>query len=118
MAVTTALSRNMRKVGTAIRDYATEQRINSFDGQDLAIAGVLDRNTERIYINVGVRPPINKLEWSAGIQQAIARVMGQVPSFDKLGIVVRQIDNVDAFYDQIPVHDDDLDLTDWLNYPG
>ena len=115
MAVTTSLSRNVRRIGAAIRRYAATAGIGR---EHLAIAGVLDRRNERIYLNVGVNRPIDSQDWYVGIQQALQDELGYVPSFIQLGIVVRQVDDLDAFYDQIPVDDDDFDLTDWLSFNG
>ena len=115
MAVTTALSRNVRKIGAAIRKYAASVGV---DQDHVAIAGVLARNNERIYVDVGVDRPIDQHAWYIGIQEALASELGSIPSFVQLGIVIQQVADLNTFYDEIPVGDDDLDLTDWLSPHG
>ena len=111
MAVTTALSRNVRRMGLLIRQYAADAGV---DRDHLAIAGILNRKTERIYLSVGTDQPIDHSEWYVGIQKALGQECGRIPSVAHLGIVVRQVDDLDTIYERMTVDDDSLDLTDML----
>ncbi len=116
MAVKTTVNRFAKRLGVAVRRYAAHQ---GFDPTHVALAGVYDRNTGRVYLDVGVDLPIDRHQWWQGIRDEIRQEFGGVaPSVSEFGLVVQQAADLEAFLDGLNVADNDLDLTDLLNSHG
>ncbi len=99
-----------RKIGEAVRSFASDEGL---DRADLAIAGIFDEETERIYLIVGSFRQIDERRWHLGIMNAIRNHSSDMPGMtSRLVLVVRNVSRIDEIYNEMVIGDNDIDITE------
>jgi hypothetical protein len=115
MALKTSLRPIARKIGKAVKSFASSQ---GWAKDDYALVGTWDEKTGRIRLVFGTDRQIDERQWYTGIIQAIRQSFTDNPWITRdIGLVVENVQNLDQVYLHFPSDDDEVDLTDMLDVP-
>ena len=112
MATQVSLSLVARRIALGIRDFAVSENLNSYE---YGVTGTYDAEAERIRLVVGSVRPLDPNRWHPQIREAIKRAFPEDPyMIDHIGLVVRQVPDVDDLYWKMGIGDGEVDITDML----
>jgi hypothetical protein len=112
MAIQTALRPVARRIAEPDRTFASSQGVPR---EDYNLLGAWDERTDHIRLFLGTTRQIEGRQWHAGIHQVLRQAFSDHPWIPmNIGLVVRNVRNLDDVYYNFPLAEDENDLTDLL----
>jgi hypothetical protein len=112
MAVKASIREISRRIGSAVRDFATSQGL---DPRDYALVGAFDENTDRISLFFSTNQEIDGRQYYAGILNAIRDAFPEFPQITmQVGLVLSGSQAPEELHARFYVNEHEVDMTEWL----
>lgn len=113
MALKSSLRLVVQRISEAVKRYASAQ---GWRKDDYALVGTFAEKSDRISLTLGTARQVDERQWYAGILQEIRKSFPEYPQITMhIGLVVRNVANLDEVYLDALVGEDEIDITEQLD---